>query len=94
MMTRVIEPGTVVLPSDIVYSMANTAQVWVRAFAPETMLGLVAPGTQVTLTGDTPGGKTYHGQIGYVSPVAEFNAQNGRDAGSAHANWSIACASA
>lgn len=72
MMTRVVEPGTVVLPSDVVYSMANTSEVWVRAFAPETMLGLVAPGTPVTLTGDTPGGRTYHGRIGYVSPVAEF----------------------
>jgi HlyD family secretion protein len=71
-MTRVIEPGTVVLPSDIVYSLANTSEVWVRAFAPETMLGLVASGTKVIVQGDTPGGKTYHGTIGYVSPVAEF----------------------
>jgi HlyD family secretion protein len=71
-MTRVIEPGTVVLPSDTVYSMANTSEVWVRAFAPETMLGRVAPGTEVKITGDTPKGKVYHGRIGYVSPVAEF----------------------
>jgi HlyD family secretion protein len=72
MMTRVIEPGTIVLPSNIVYSMANTSEVWVRAFAPETVLGRVAPGTAVTLTGDTQGAKPYHGRIGYVSPVAEF----------------------
>lgn len=71
-MTRVIEPGTVVLPSSAVYSMANTAEVWVRAFAPEPMLGRVAPGTKVTITTDLKGGKTYHGTIGYVSPVAEF----------------------
>jgi HlyD family secretion protein len=71
-MTRVIEPGTVVLPSDTVYAMANTSEVWVRAFAPETMLGRVAPGTAVTITEDTPGTKVYHGRIGYVSPVAEF----------------------
>jgi HlyD family secretion protein len=55
-----------------VYSLANTSEVWVRAFAPETMLGLVASGTKVIVQGDTPGGKTYHGTIGYVSPVAEF----------------------
>lgn len=72
MMTRVVEPGTVVLPSNTVYSMANTSEVWVRAFAPETMLGVVAPGTEVTLYGDTPGAKIYHGRVGYVSPVAEF----------------------
>ncbi len=72
MMTRVIEPGTVVLPSSIVYSMANTSEVWVRAFAPEPMLGRIAPGTKVSITTDLQGGKTYHGSIGYVSPVAEF----------------------
>ena len=70
-MTRVIEPGSVVLPESVIYSMANTAQTWVRAFAPETMLARVAPGTAVTMTEDGSA-KTYHGVVGYVSPVAEF----------------------
>lgn len=69
-MTRVIEPGTVVLPGAAIYSMAIDDEVWVRAFAPEPMLGRVAPGTEVTLTTDS--GHGYHGRIGYVSPVAEF----------------------
>jgi HlyD family secretion protein len=69
-MTRVIEPGTVVLPSSAVYSVAITGEAWVRAFAPETLLGRVAPGTEVTLTSD--GGHSWRGRIGYVSPVAEF----------------------
>ncbi|WP_297368769.1 HlyD family efflux transporter periplasmic adaptor subunit [Acidocella sp.] len=71
-MTRVVEPGTVVLPSSVIYALANTSETWVRAFVPETMLGDVAPGTKVTITEDTPGSKTYHGVIGYVSPEAEF----------------------
>lgn len=69
-MTRVIEPGTVVLPATVVYSMAIDNEVWVRAFAPEPMLGRVAPGTEVTMTTDS--GHAYHGRIGYVSPQAEF----------------------
>jgi HlyD family secretion protein len=69
-MTRVIEPGTVVLPTGVVYSMAIDGEVWVRAFAPEPMLGRVVPGTAVMLT--TDGERTYHGTIGYVSPQAEF----------------------
>jgi HlyD family secretion protein len=69
-MTRVIEPGTVVLPATAVYSMAIDDEVWVRAFAPEPLLARVAPGTAVTLT--TDGGHAYHGSIGYVSPQAEF----------------------
>lgn len=70
-MTRVIEPGTVVLPESVVYSMANTAETWVRAFAPEPMLPRVAPGTKVSISEDG-GAKIYHGVVGYVSPVAEF----------------------
>ena len=69
-MTRVIEPGTVVLPGAAVYSRALDDEVWVRAFAPETLLGRVVPGTDATVS--TDGGKNYHGKIGYVSPAAEF----------------------
>jgi HlyD family secretion protein len=70
-MTRVIEPGTVVLPAANVYSMALDDEVWVRAFAPEPLLPRVAPGTEVVLATDGTS-KTYHGRIGYVSPAAEF----------------------
>ncbi len=56
-MTRVIEPGTVVLPAASIYAVAITDEVWVRTFAPEPMLARVAPGTQVTVTTDAPGGK-------------------------------------
>jgi HlyD family secretion protein len=70
-MTRVIEPGTIVLPAGTVYSMAIDDEVWVRAFAPEPILPRVAPGTEVTITTDGTS-KTYRGRIGYVSPAAEF----------------------
>jgi HlyD family secretion protein len=69
-MTRVIEPGTVVLPAAAVYSVAIREEVWVRAFAPEPLLPRLAPGTTVTLS--TDGGRSYRGRIGYLSPAAEF----------------------
>lgn len=69
-MTRVVEPGTVVLPATVVYSMAIDDEVWVRAFAPEPMLGSTVPGTEVSIITDS--GKSYRGHIGYVSPAAEF----------------------
>ena len=69
-MTRVIEPGTVVLPAASVYSMAIDNEIWVRAFAPETLLARVAPDTEVAV--GTDGGQSYRGRIGYVSPAAEF----------------------
>jgi len=70
-MTRIIEPGTVVLPAANVYSMALDEEVWVRAFAPEPLLPRLVPGTEVTLNTDGSG-KSYRGSIGYVSPAAEF----------------------
>ncbi|HUB12310.1 MAG TPA: HlyD family efflux transporter periplasmic adaptor subunit [Acetobacteraceae bacterium] len=69
-MTRVIEPGTVVLPGAAVYSVAIQDEVWVRAFAPEPLLPRLAPGTAVTVAID--GGHLYRGRIGYLSPQAEF----------------------
>ena len=69
-MTRVIEPGTVVLPAAAVYSIAIDGEVWVRAFAPELLLARLAPDAPVTL--GTDAGRTYRGHIGYVSPAAEF----------------------
>ncbi len=69
-MTRVIEPGTVVLPAAAVYSIAIDGEVWVRAFAPEPLLARLAPNAPVTLSTDA--GRTYRGHIGYVSPAAEF----------------------
>lgn len=71
-MTRVVEPGTVVTPATVVYAVALTSETWIRAFVPESLLSRVAPGTMVTLSTDGQPGKLYHGTVGYVSPQAEF----------------------
>lgn len=71
-MTRVIEPGTVVMPTSAVYSVAMTSEVWVRGFVPEPMLSRVAPGTVVHIVTDGQPRQPYRGRVGYVSPAAEF----------------------
>jgi HlyD family secretion protein len=71
-MTRVIEPGTVVMPNSIVYSVAITDEVWVRAFVPEPLLGQVVPGSKMAVYTDSKPDHPYHGVIGYVAPQAEF----------------------
>jgi len=68
--TRVVEPGTIVLPTSPIYGMAMTGESWVRGFAPEPVLPRLAPGALVRVASD--GGKSWTGRIGYVSPVAEF----------------------
>lgn len=71
-LTRVREPGTVVGPGDPVFTLSILSPVWIRAFVSERELGLIYPGMKANITTDTPGGTVYKGQIGFISPVAEF----------------------
>jgi HlyD family secretion protein len=71
-LTRVLEPGAVVLPNSTVYALTVTDPVWIRTFVPETALGKVKPGMPVTVSTDTPDSRTYTAQVGFVSPTAEF----------------------
>lgn len=76
-MTRVQEAGSNVQKGQPVYTMAKTKPVWVRAYVNETDLGNVKYGQEVKVFTDTVNPQTgknreYKGQIGYISPVAEF----------------------
>lgn len=71
-LTRAREPGAVVTAGAAVLTLAHDSPVWIRTYVPEPYLGRVAPGTKVSVTTDTPGAKVYTGQVGFVSPTAEF----------------------
>jgi len=71
-LTRIREPGTVVLPGDPIYTLSISDPVWVRAYVSEPYLGKIFPGMNAEIYTDTPGGKIYHGKIGFISPLAEF----------------------
>ena len=76
-MVRVQEPGSNVQKGQSVYTMAKTNPVWVRAYVNETDLGNIKYGDGVNVYTDTVNTATgkkreYKGQIGYISPVAEF----------------------
>ncbi len=76
-MVRVVEPGSNVQKGQPVYTMAKTNPVWVRAYVNETDLGNIKYGQGVNVYTDTTDPNTgkkreYKGQIGYISPVAEF----------------------
>lgn len=76
-MTRVQEAGSNVQKGQPVYTMAKTKPVWVRAYVNETDLGNIKYGQEVKVYTDTIDPQTgknrqYKGQIGYISPVAEF----------------------
>lgn len=71
-LTRVREPGTVVRVADPVYTLSLVSPIWVRAFVPEPYLGVLCPGMAAEIYTDTADGRVYRGQVGFISPVAEF----------------------
>ncbi|EIK53203.1 putative efflux pump membrane fusion protein [Stutzerimonas stutzeri TS44] len=68
---RVREPGSMVASQSAVYSLSLDAPVYVRAYVAEPDLGRIAPGTQVLVRSDSSP-RAYRGQIGFISPRAEF----------------------
>ena len=70
-LSRVREAGAIVQPGEIVYSVALTQPVRVRAYVAEPDLPKVRPGMRVTVHADGTR-KTWLATIGYISPTAEF----------------------
>lgn len=68
---RVREPGSMVTSQSSVYSLSLDQPVYVRAYVAEPDLGRIAPGTKVKVSNDSTD-KVYDGQIGFISPRAEF----------------------
>lgn len=75
-LTRATEPGTIVQPGQTVLSLSLSKPVWVRAYVHEPDLGRVQPGRKVEIVTDSRPDRPYTGQVGYVSPRAEFTPKN------------------
>ncbi|MFA3760289.1 secretion protein HlyD [Yersinia sp. 2466 StPb PI] len=71
-LTRAVEPGTILSASNTVFTLSLTDPVWVRAYVSEPHLNQAIPGTEVDVFTDGRPDKSYHGKIGFVSPTAEF----------------------
>ena len=68
---RVREPGSMVASSTPVYSLSLRDPLYLRAYIGEADLGRIAPGTKVRIHTDSST-TVYHGQVGFISPRAEF----------------------
>lgn len=75
-LTRIREPGTIVKESDPIYTLSVIEPVWVRTYVSERELGEIYPGMPAEVYTDTPGGPTYKGHVGFISPVSEFTPKN------------------
>jgi len=70
--TRSVEPGTMVAAGTPVLTLSLDRPVRVRAYVDEPRLAQVAPGTKVLVFSDARPGRPYRGTVGFVSPRAEF----------------------
>lgn len=72
LLTRAVEPGSMLNAGSTVLTLSLTRPVWVRAYVNEASLGEAKPGREVMLYTDGRPDKPYRGKIGFVSPTAEF----------------------
>jgi HlyD family secretion protein len=70
-LARIREPGSIVTVGAPVFSVSLRDPVYVRAYVSEPDLGKFAPGATVEVATDSSD-KRFHGQVGYISPRAEF----------------------
>jgi HlyD family secretion protein len=71
-LSRVREPGAIVSPNDIVYVLALTGSVWVRAYVAEPQLGRLRLGMEVAIFSDSAPRRPVRAHVGFISPTAEF----------------------
>lgn len=71
-----VRPGDLVAPNQAVASLRELDQLWVRAYVPETRLGLIAVGQAAQVTIDTFPDRPFPGRVSRVSPRAEYTPRN------------------
>ncbi|MBC8947818.1 secretion protein HlyD [Xenorhabdus sp. TS4] len=75
-LTRAIEPGTMLAAGNTVFTLSLTNPVWIRAYIDEPHLNQATAGREVLIYTDGRKNQPYHGKIGFVSPTAEFTPKN------------------
>lgn len=71
-LTRAQEAGAILQAGSAVFTLSLVNPVWVRAYVHEPDLGRIHPGMKVEIRTDSQRDKSYTGQIGFISPRAEF----------------------
>jgi len=75
-MAKHAEPGELLAAGSPVITVAQMDKVWVRAYLPETQLGKIKLGHQVSVSSDTWKGRTYQGTVSFIASEAEFTPRN------------------
>jgi HlyD family secretion protein len=70
--TRALEPGTIVAAGTVAYCLNLYSPIWIRTYIGERDLGRIYPGMRALIYTDPNPQRPYEGQIGFISPIAEF----------------------
>lgn len=70
------EPGEMLAPGAPVVTVGKMDEVWMRAYIPESELGLVKVGQAARVSVDSWPGRSFDGKISFISPEAEFTPKN------------------
>jgi HlyD family secretion protein len=71
-LTRAREKGAIVQAGETVFTLTLSSPVWVRTYVNERDLGRIRPAMAAAVRTDSAPDKVYRGQIGFISPTAEF----------------------
>ncbi len=71
-----LRPGDMLAASQAAASLVEDDQLFVRAYVPETELGLVHVGDTVPFTVDTFGSHAFHASVQHVNDVGEYTPRN------------------
>lgn len=71
-----IEAGETVPAGSPVFTLGNISDPWVKVYVKEDQLGLVKLGQKARIQTDSYPGKTYEGEVTYISSEAEFTPKN------------------
>ncbi len=71
-LTRIMEPGSIVSAGMPIYSLSLFRPLWARAYISEEDLGKIKLGQKAYISNDSMPDKKFRAHIGFISPVAEF----------------------
>jgi HlyD family secretion protein len=73
---KYVEAGENLLLNGSVVKLADLKHLWIKIYMGEADLGMVTPGTAVTVRVDALPDEPFQGRVGWVSPKAEFTPKN------------------
>ncbi|BBO89210.1 efflux RND transporter periplasmic adaptor subunit [Desulfosarcina ovata] len=71
-LSRILEPGEMAMPTRPAFVLALSEPKWVRAYLPEPALGHIRQGMTARIHSDSFDDRFFDGRVGFISAQAEF----------------------